>query len=251
MLLSEHGLCVPPHAAWIASACAASLAAHTLPVTESRRLCHCQAPPAHQRMRRRCHGACRAVRLHALTTRPAPARSLQRAHSRTATGDALLCRSQLPEQPTCTPKRDAPDARQQPAACCHPPPASGLTGSPWPSCRSPPPSRSRGPRSSCRCCCAASGPACPPRVCLRARVLRPLLDPSIMPCPATLYGWPDLPAARLPARTLALPPPRSCHVLHLLTRRPACPPRAYLLFCSTSPAMSNILTAQQSLPLHA
>ncbi len=232
MLLSEHGLCVPPHAAWIASACAASLAAHTLPVTESRRLCHCQAPPAHQRMRRRCHGACRAVRLHALTTRPAPARSLQRAHSRTATGDALLCRSQLPEQPTCTPKRDAPDARQQPAACCHPPPASGLTGSPWPSCRSPPPSRSRGPRSSCRCCCAASGPACPPRACLRARVtaiarpqhhamscnslrVAPLArrtlacartgpsTPKILPRPASVDEAPRLPAARLPAFLVA------------------------------------------------
>ncbi len=248
-LLSEHALCVPPHAAWIASACAASIAAHTLSVTDTRRLYHCQAPlgtPAHaSALSRRMPGHAPACAHNAV-----PARSLQRAHRRPATGTPCSAGHSFPSSPPA-PLRETPPTPGNSPRHAATPPASGLTGSPWPSCRSPPPSRSRGPRSSCRCCCAASGPACPPRVCLRARVLRPLLDPSIMPCPATLYGWPDLPAARLPARTLALPPPRSCHVLHLLTRRPACPPRAYLLFCSTSPAMSNILTAQQSLPLHA
>jgi len=172
-------------------------------------------------------GPCTCMRSQR-SARALPAARAQAARHR----DALLCRSQLPEQPTCTPKRDAPDARQQPAACCHPPPASGLPGSPGPSCRSPPPSRSRGPRSSCRCCCAASGPACPPRACLRARVtaiarpqhhamscnslrVAPLArrtlacartgpsTPKILPRPASVDEAPRLPAARLPAFLVA------------------------------------------------
>ncbi len=229
-LLSEHALCVPPHAAWIASACAASIAAHTLSVTDTRRLYHCQAPlgtPAHaSALSRRMPGHAPACAHNAV-----PARSLQRAHRRPATGTPCSAGHSFPSSPPA-PLRETPPTPGNSPRHAATPPASGLTGSPWPSCRSPPPSRSRGPRSSCRCCCAASGPACPPRACLRARVtaiarpqhhamscnslrVAPLArrtlacartgpsTPKILPRPASVDEAPRLPAARLPAFLVA------------------------------------------------
>ncbi len=229
-LLSEHALCLPPHAAWIASACAASIAAHTLSVTDTRRLYHCQAPlgtPAHaSALSRRMPGHAPACAHNAV-----PARSLQRAHRRPATGTPCSAGHSFPSSPPA-PLRETPPTPGNSPRHAATPPASGLTGSPWPSCRSPPPSRSRGPRSSCRCCCAASGPACPPRACLRARVtaiarpqhhamscnslrVAPLArrtlacartgpsTPKILPRPASVDEAPRLPAARLPAFLVA------------------------------------------------